>query len=526
MPGPGLWPLAFVALVPWAIVNERAGSARRRFLYNYIWGAAFFAMIVFWLARITWFALAPVVIIAPLFVVFAGFVYIQLRKLLPPAAALPLAWLSSEVLRTIPPFFYPWDLLGYAAAGWLDFAGIASIGGVWILGVAFALVNGAIAGALLARTRRAIGIAAALVIATIGLSAITGAKLRAVPRDLPRGPLFACIQPNIEQELKENPGSAQIYMRKIVAGVAAAAEAHAEIVVLPETMLPSPVVRGLDPETPFGRDVRARHFIQFEKEDLAHIRKLIGPDAWLLTGALLHDTPPEAGESPQPKNVVLFYDSENRETARYDKLYLVPGGEMVPLLPEGTLARALRRALNPYTYGMVPDLIPGDRAGIFEFKNPRGGENSGAGASVKFGVSICYDNVFTRPFREPAAGGAAFHVVLSNEGWFPDSLETGEMGAMLGFSAIRAIETKRAVLRATNTGVSCLFSPDGSIEKALESGGRLTEIAGTFVARPAMENATTVYVTVGDVPAYFLAAAAAVFALVLTFYRRTSETTG
>lgn len=517
MPGPGWWWFAFVALTPWAVATERAESKRARFLVDYLWGVVFFSIAVFWLARITLLAFLPVIVLAPFFIVAAGFVYRSLRRRLPAAIALPMAWLAGEVLREIPPFYYPWDLLGYAAAGWLDLAGIASIGGVWLLTFMFAFVNGAAADAIRYQSVRLKGGMLMIAAAAIFVCALAGGQWRRVPKSPPEGPLFACVQPNVPQELKENPGAATEYARMIVEGIGAAARVEADIVVLPETMLPNPVIRGLPPDTPFSKSLKASDFTIIERQDLLVFREYLGSKPWLLTGALVYDTAPrDAQEPPRPKNSALLYDNNNREVGRYDKLYLVPGGEMIPMIPEGILARAIRDALNPYTYGMVPDLVPGNESGIFKFKNA-GGE------IIQFGVSICYDNIFTIPFRQPAERGASFHVVLSNEGWFPDSYE---MGAMLGFSAIRAIETGRSILRATNTGVSCVIDADGTLRSVFEKNGRRSEIAGVFVTRPPMYSHRTVYVTVGDWPAYLLAALAGFLAIVFVAIGRLSKKPG
>jgi apolipoprotein N-acyltransferase len=82
------------------------------------------------------------------------------------------------------------------------------------------------------------------------------------------------------------------------------------------------------------------------------------------------------------------------------------------------------------------------------------------------------------------------------------------MDAMVGFSQLRAIETRRAVVRCTNTGISCLVAPDGSVTSVLEAGGRRSEIEGVFLCRPPMGSATTVYLAVGDAPFWGLGVAA------------------
>ena len=146
----------------------------------------------------------------------------------------------------------------------------------------------------------------------------------------------------------------------------------------------------------------------------------------------------------------------------------MPGSEAIDWIPEGWFADRVRDALDPYTNGMVPQMIPGGGRGLRD-RADRGKP------AARAGMAICYDNAFPSLFRESAARNANFHLVLSNEGWFPDSYE---MDSMLAYSAFRAIETRRSVLRCTNTGISCLIDPDGSLASILTVDGRRSEVEG------------------------------------------------
>lgn len=494
MPGLGLWPLAFVALVPWAVATERAVGRGSRFLADYAFGVVFFGARVLFLSRITWIAYVPVVLVAPLFIALSGLLYRRLRRSWPASLSLPLAWLAGEALRSVWPFLFPWDLLGYAAAGWLDLAGLASLGGPWIVTFLVASVNGAFVD-LVRRTPRAAILAAATGVA-LALGALFGGFLRRDVGPLEPGPLFACVQPNFEQSLKEDlqPQFATV-VERLLRNAKEGAEQGADVVVLPETMFPASVVRGAEPSAIVFPGLRAKDLQQDERQVLRVFRDVLGPRPWLLTGAILYDRESEASSRLRPRNSALLFDSRDRETARYDKLYLVPGAEALVFLPEGPLADAFRAALDPYTHGMIPELVPGSTASVFAL--PAGP----TGVSARAGLAICYDNAFPGPFREAVARGANLHLVLSNEGWFPNSYE---MDSMLAYSSFRAIETRRSVLRATNTGISCLIDPDGSIASVLLVEGRRSEVEGVFLARPKLGRAQTLYVQLGDAPAYGL----------------------
>jgi len=96
------------------------------------------------------------------------------------------------------------------------------------------------------------------------------------------------------------------------------------------------------------------------------------------------------------------------------------------------------------------------------------------------GVSICYEDAFGEEVMQ-ALPEAAYLVNLSNDAWFGDSLAPHQH---LQIARMRALETGRPLLRATNTGISALIGPRGEIiantgafEEAVLS-GRIQPMAG------------------------------------------------
>jgi len=81
-------------------------------------------------------------------------------------------------------------------------------------------------------------------------------------------------------------------------------------------------------------------------------------------------------------------------------------------------------------------------------------------AGYPVGSSICYEVIFG---EEVAATlpEAAWLVNVSNDGWFGDSLAPHQH---LEMARMRALETGRYLMRATNTGISAIISPRGHIQ--------------------------------------------------------------
>src|SRR6185436_19838827 len=155
---------------------------------------------------------------------------------------------------------------------------------------------------------------------------------------------------------------------------------------IPETMLPPDLVRNAAPDDKFPDGRKVFEVAEEEREMLAFLRRHMGSKPWLLAGAKLYDRKNRKEGRFSFFNSAVLYNNSDVETARYDKKYLVPGAEELPLIPEGALADWFRDALNPYTQGMVPEMEPGPGAVVFDF--PSAGGATG-GSMHKAGVAIC-----------------------------------------------------------------------------------------------------------------------------------------
>jgi len=83
------------------------------------------------------------------------------------------------------------------------------------------------------------------------------------------------------------------------------------------------------------------------------------------------------------------------------------------------------------------------------------------------GVLICYESAFDGFARGAARQGAAVLAVLTNDGWFGQSAGPMQHAA---YSAVRAVETGRTVVRAANTGISMVIDPHGRVLARLPLG--------------------------------------------------------
>ena len=146
-------------------------------------------------------------------------------------------------------------------------------------------------------------------------------------------------------------------------------------------------------------------------------------------------------------NTALLLSSEGSCEARYDKIHRVPFGEYVPL-----------REWLPFMDSFSPyDANDGLRAGD-KFVRFCHGE-------YRFGVLICYEDTDPCLARRYVQGDedsppVDFLVNISNDGWFHGTSEHEEH---LAVSRFRAIECRRALVRAVNMGISAVIDGNGRV---------------------------------------------------------------
>lgn len=125
----------------------------------------------------------------------------------------------------------------------------------------------------------------------------------------------------------------------------------------------------------------------------------------------------------------------------YDKHHLVPFGEYLPF------DAWLRPVLDFLTIPMS-SFAPGPER-----------QPALAHGALRFGISICYEDAYASEVRK-ALPEANVLVNVSDDAWFGDTIAPHQH---LQITQMRALETGRYLLRATNTGISAIIDPKGRI---------------------------------------------------------------
>jgi len=392
-------------------------TPRQAFWSGYAFGLGLFGAGVSWVyVSLHTFGAMPLPLAALATFLFCAFLALfpavagWLQARIPAQAAvracllIPAAWTLIEWLRSWIFTGFPWLSVGYASVGW-PLQGYAPLLGVF--GLSFMTVSlGGMAWLLFQRQRL-------LVFATTFIAIIVaGQALRHVHWTEPAGePVSAALlQGNIEQDLKFRP---ERYAAILATYVRLAEGARAKLIVFPETSIPRFLDR-IEPE-----------FL----EQLAGVARRNGGD--LLLGV------PYRTRGGEYFNSVISLGSSPPQA--YHKSHLVPFGEFIP--PGfGWVLGVLQVPLSDFSRGGH------DQAPI-------------AAAGQRVAVNVCYEDAFgdeiARRVRE-----ATILVNVSNVAWFGDSLAPAQH---LQIARLRAVETGRMHLAATNTGITAAIDRDGRV---------------------------------------------------------------
>ena len=391
------------------------------FYLGYIYGLGMFGVGVNWLhisinmfggvnlvgSYIITYALVTFLALYPAFVGFISRKYFSRNETLFLLLIVPALWAFTEWCRSWIFTGFPWLNLGYTQTDtWL--AGFAPVFGVYGISWLTALIAALIACVFIAGKKQKILACVAIFFITIVSFPISKIQWT-TPDNKTRNVVL--VQAAIPQELKWKPES----LERTIDLYTGLSQPYwdSDLIIWPETAIPllfsqaKPLIEAL------------------QQQAMIH-------QTDMLTGI-----PERDEETHQYFNTII---SIGTQPDMYKKRHLVPFGEYLPL----------DQWIRP-----VLDLM-----GI-----PMSSFSSGSGkpilyaAGIPIGVSICYEDVFGEEVID-ALPEARLLVNVSNDAWFGDSLAPHQH---LQMARMRALETGRYLLRATNTGISAIIDEKGRI---------------------------------------------------------------
>jgi len=452
--------MALFGLVP-LLCMERIATLlekKRIWIYHYSAFVLWNAFTTFWVCNAT--------VGGGLFAIFANSLQMSLvfglfrlskRKF---SGALPyiflmVTWIAWERFYFDAEISWPWLVLGNSfarttwAVQWYEITG--SLGGslwIWVsnLGI-FGMLVSLSDGSWLrwnakARCAAIIGLAAVLSVPFI-ISPIIGKKYDD-SMDAEQTLDVLIVQPNIDPYNKFQ-AMTQDQQNAIVEGMISR-----ELSCRKEDTLASPLLV-LAPETftsdiivgQYDRSRTWRRFTRFLKDY---------PGVSMLFGASAYDyIESENAPSHTARNVRdgLWVESHN-------SALMIDGSAETEIFHKNKLVVAVEHTPYPAIFCKIDDLL----GGVMGRCIGQGDISLLHAGDIPVGCAVCYESVYGEYYTDYIRKGARAMTIITNDAWWGD---TPGYRQHLSYASLRAIETRRAIARCANTGISAIISPSGEI---------------------------------------------------------------
>lgn len=434
--------LAWFALVPLLLAVANL-SVKESFRIGFIAGLIHYLSLLYWVVPVMriygylplYLSLIILFLFAAVLALFPAAFCAALTAVAdtPPRClvAIPLLWVALEFIRTFVFTGFPWAMLGHSQYLRLHLIQMADLFGAYGVSFLIALSNTAVFLALTFITRKTwrsrrvskpllvcaiIVFAAALLLTLIyGSRRIKTADHLTAAAPAAR---ITVVQPNIDQAVKWDPAFQAATVKTNNRLSLAAKPENPDLIVWPESA------------TPF--------YLFYDKQ----------PTQQVLDGIAQSDTdfligsPSFAGEG---KNIVYYNSAylirpRSKTISKYDKAHLVPYGEYVPFKNWFPFLGKVVAQVGDFHPGQPGKTIPWEKGEI--------------------GVQICYEIIFPGLSRAMVKNGAVLLINITNDAWFGT---TGGPYQHFSMTVFRAVENRRALARAANTGISGFIDPAGRI---------------------------------------------------------------
>lgn len=428
MPGFGAFPLVFFSLVPLFVVLDKRGG----FLPGLLFGAAFFALDLRWIASLSRFypiVIAGLLLLVLIFAIGCGILgaVITWRRrsvtwtwlLLAPAL-----FVLAEYLRTLGPFSLGFSTLYGTLYRVPLLIQSASVFGPWFVSGIIVAVNGSLVLLLRKRNLRFLLLAGGLVLLLAAFALLPQSNQGTTLS-------VAVVSSKVRQEDKlDGRNLVELHARYLGLGQEALSS-QPDLIVFPESILPAYILQN-----------------ELLKSSFATLAQQANAQILLGTGVY---------RDRKIYNTVALFSETGELVDTYDMVHPVPFGEYIP-------GRSLleRLGLGAWAQSFLPmDLSRGDSY------NPLAG----------YGTPICFESTFPFPSRKLTQNGAQTLITVTNDAWFNES---SELAAHFASAVFRAVENRRWVIQSANGGISGFISPVGQIVESLNVEG---VISGTIQLR-------------------------------------------
>jgi apolipoprotein N-acyltransferase len=492
--------LAWLALVPFVLVCNPKTPRKSLML------AAYLVSFLYWMGNLYWI----IPITGPGYIAFAlwqavywpllalGVRYLRTKNC-PMILAVPILFVGAESIQSFLFTGFNWYFLAHSQYLNSSLIQIADLFGVFGISAVLAMSNGILSETLYSIFYRKslfrlwIHLAAfAVILFAIGVYN----KQSLYFNDHPQ-PKIGVIQTNIPTAVKEETENAQMILDDLLTQSNHCIAAGAKLILWPETM----VLTSLNPGYRMYFDPNSEP-VRFNKQiadftGQKQIYLLLGAH-----GASVGDVGGQLEVTERFNSAYLYQPDGSQSSLRYDKIHLVPFGEVIPFKQSFPPLYRFFNLFSPYDFEY--SLTAGKEAVLF----PVVLENK----KYHFGVLICYEDTDPAISRKMVYKNgnktADWLVNISNDGWyvqFKDNrvIPSVELAQRTAICVFRCVENRISLVRSVNTGVSCLIDPYGRIQNQYLGGNLPIQgmarqgMAGWFVDAVPLDSRITFYTRYG-----------------------------
>lgn len=453
----GVFPFVFVAFVPLIIVNLELNKVKkwrflRRFLLNYLFFLIFNLITTWWIYNASEGGMYMAVLCNSLLMILPFFFFGFISRALGEnkgLLALVVLWLAFEYAHYYWELSWPWLSFGHVFGNypiliqWYEYSGVSG-GTLWVLlmNVGFYFI---VRNVWLKKEAWRIQAPIVLIASIVLLVPILSSLFIYLRYEEKKDPInMVIIQPNLDpyEEKFSLPLPDQLDLMFQLARPQL--DENTDLILCPETAISRSVNEdNLDQEPSI---ISIKNFLR----NNGNVNMLIGADSYRFF----------TEEQSLASN---FYESVNAWFEGYNSAFLIDPNRPIQIYHK---AKPVLGAEKVPFLGWFPSLK--------EYSVELGGTSSMIGLGEEpinlkagdylYAPLICYESVYGDYVSYFTAHGADILCVITNDGWWGD---TPGYRQHRMFSQIRAIENRRSVARAANTGISCFIDQRGEIIQEL-----------------------------------------------------------
>ena len=499
----GFFGLIFLAFVPLFIISDELISNKTRFSTLKIFGYGYLTFLIWNGLTVWWISLAAIIggvlaitVNALLMATVLACWHFAKTKLLKPVFSLFFLifisfWAAFEFLHLDWDLNWPWLNLGNVFAAvpnlvqWYEYTG-AFGGTIWVL-----VVNALLYWLYLQIRRRnktLIRRTIAGIIAIITIPVVISIVILKTCQYSGESVEIVIVQPNTDPWVEQDERSNQDHIHKILTMTRPVLDSKTALLLCPESSISHTFLE--EDDRLYSNEFKGeRYSFTDSLRDLIHEFPQLSIGFGASTACIVNQK--SAASRPYGEGQYIdHFNTAGCYNARYGfqfyhKSRLVPAVEKMPftkiLAPLENLAIDLG--------GVVGTLTRGEEQIPFYIEN-----------GIKVGLPICYESIYGEVFAAFVKQGAVLMGVITNDSWWQTSPGYRQHFEM---SRLRAIETRRYIARAANTGTSAIIDPKGKPHYKTVYGE-----PAVIKAQVELLNRQTFYVRYGDYLARLLTAIA------------------